>query len=50
MIDVSTKPTTLRRAVAESTVEMRLETVAAILAGDIPKGDVVEMTRATTLN
>ena len=49
MIDVSTKPTTLRRAVAESTVEMRLETVAAILAGDIPKGDVVEMTRATAM-
>ena len=34
MIDVSTKPTTLRRAVAESTVEMRSETVAAIRAGD----------------
>ena len=49
MIDVSTKPTTLRRAVAESTVEMRLETVAAIRAGDIPKGDVAEMTRATAM-
>ena len=49
MIDVSTKPTTLRRAVAESTVEMRPETVAAIRAGDIPKGDVAEMTRATAM-
>ena len=49
MIDVTTKPTTLRRAVAESTVEMRPETVAAIRAGDIPKGDVAEMTRATAM-
>jgi cyclic pyranopterin phosphate synthase len=49
MIDVSTKPTTLRRAIAEATVEMRLETVAAILARKIPKGDVAEMTRATAM-
>jgi molybdenum cofactor biosynthesis protein MoaC len=49
MIDVSTKTTTLRRAVAESTVEMRLETIAAIRAGAIPKGDVAEMTRATAM-
>ena len=49
MIDVTAKPTTLRRAVAESTVEMRLETVAAIRAGDVPKGDVAEMTRATAM-
>jgi molybdenum cofactor biosynthesis protein MoaC len=49
MIDVSTKTTTLRRAVAESTVEMRVETVAAIRAGDIPKGAVAEMTRATAM-
>jgi len=49
MIDVSAKPTTLRRAVAESTLEMRLETVAAIRTGDVPKGDVVEMTRATAM-
>jgi len=49
MIDVTTKPTTLRRAVAESTVDMRPETVAAIRQHEIPKGDVAEMTRATAM-
>ncbi|MCJ7756196.1 MAG: bifunctional molybdenum cofactor biosynthesis protein MoaC/MoaB [Thermoanaerobaculales bacterium] len=49
MIDVTGKPTTLRRAIAESTVEMQSETVAAIRACNIPTGDVLEMTRATAM-
>jgi len=49
MIDVTAKPTTLRRAVAESIVDMQPETVAAIRAQSIPKGDVAEMTRATAM-
>jgi len=49
MIDVTAKPTTLRRAVAESIVDMQPETVAAIRAQTIPKGDVAEMTRATAM-
>lgn len=49
MKDVSDRPTTLRRAVAEALVTMRPDTVAAIRAGTVPKGDVAAVTRAAGL-
>ena len=45
MVDVSAKPTTLRRAVAEGFVCMRPETVALIRAGGVEKGDALAVAR-----
>ncbi|MBE3563037.1 MAG: cyclic pyranopterin monophosphate synthase MoaC [Hydrogenibacillus schlegelii] len=42
MVDVSEKPDTDRRAVAETTLRMRPETLEAILSGGGPKGAVLE--------
>ncbi len=45
MVDVGSKDTTSRRAVAESFVRMKPETLAMIAAGDARKGDVIGTAR-----
>lgn len=45
MVDVSAKAETTRTAVAGARVVMRPETLAAIRAGDAPKGDVLGTAR-----
>ena len=45
MVDVSGKPETSRRAVAESRVRMRGETLREITGGGVPKGDVFAAAR-----
>ena len=45
MVDVSAKEVTAREAVARGEVAMRPETLAAIAAGEIPKGDVLVVAR-----
>jgi cyclic pyranopterin phosphate synthase len=45
MVDVSAKEVTHRRAVARAFVRMSAETVAAVAAGDAPKGDVLGVAR-----
>jgi cyclic pyranopterin phosphate synthase len=41
MVDVSEKPATARRAVAEAFVEMEQETLTAVIDGQVGKGDVL---------
>jgi cyclic pyranopterin monophosphate synthase len=41
MVDVSAKPVTARRAVAEATVSMSAETLSLVIDGGGPKGDVL---------
>ena len=45
MVDVSAKAETTRIAVAEGQVAMRADTMATILSGDAPKGDVLGTAR-----
>lgn len=45
MVDVSTKASTVRQAIAVGQVRMRPETLAAIQAGNAPKGDVISTAR-----
>jgi cyclic pyranopterin phosphate synthase len=45
MVDVSAKAATAREAVARGEVAMRRETLAAIAAGALPKGDVLAVAR-----
>ena len=45
MVDISTKQESEREAVAEGRVSMRPGTLALILAGDVPKGDVMAVAR-----
>ncbi|MBC8123348.1 MAG: cyclic pyranopterin monophosphate synthase MoaC [Gemmatimonadaceae bacterium] len=45
MVDVSAKPIAVRAAIAEARVRMRPDTLAAILAGNTPKGDVLATVR-----
>ena len=45
MVDVSDKEKTVRRAVAEGSIRMAPETLAAIMAGDAPKGEVLQVAR-----
>ena len=45
MVDVSAKAETQRRAVASGRIRMQQETLARILAGDAPKGDVLGVAR-----
>jgi cyclic pyranopterin phosphate synthase len=49
MVDVSAKPVTRRRAVAEGRIRMRRETLDAIRAGDVPKGDVLAVARLAAI-
>lgn len=41
MVDVSNKPVTRREAVARGLIHLQPDTLKAILAGEIPKGDVL---------
>jgi cyclic pyranopterin monophosphate synthase len=45
MVDVGGKAATARRAVATGTIRMSTQAVAAIRAGDAPKGDVLAAAR-----
>jgi len=45
MVDVSRKEESLRRAVAEGSIRMAAETLAAIQVGDTPKGEVLQVAR-----
>jgi len=45
MVDVSQKPTTVRRAVATARVRLDAETRALLLAGALPKGEVLATAR-----
>ena len=45
MVDVSDKDVTVRRARAAGRLRMQPETLARILAGDLPKGDVLAVAR-----
>ena len=49
MLDISDKITTLRTAKAQAIVEMSAETVKKILNREVPKGDVVELTKASAI-
>jgi cyclic pyranopterin phosphate synthase len=50
MVDVGDKPVTDRRAVAEATVRMRPDTLAALLDAGGPKGDAVVVARLAGIN
>jgi cyclic pyranopterin phosphate synthase len=43
MVDVTDKPVTARRAVAEATVKMDQETLTLVIDGSGPKGDVLSV-------
>lgn len=45
MVDISSKDTTSRMAIASACVRMRPETLAVILTGGAPKGDVLAAAR-----
>ncbi len=45
MVDVSSKDATIRTAMAEAIVRMKRETLALVLAGSVPKGDVLAVAR-----
>ncbi len=50
MVDVSAKPVTTRTATAEATITMRPDTLARILDGSMPKGDVFTVARLAGIN
>jgi cyclic pyranopterin monophosphate synthase len=45
MVDVSAKESTPRRAVAQAVLTTRPEVVAAVLTGDLPKGEAISTAR-----
>ncbi|MEO6698614.1 MAG: cyclic pyranopterin monophosphate synthase MoaC [Paraperlucidibaca sp.] len=45
MVDVSDKAVTVREARAEAIVRMQASTLARLMAGDLPKGDVFAVAR-----
>jgi cyclic pyranopterin phosphate synthase len=45
MVDVGEKPVTRRTATARAVVRMSADTLAAVMAGDAPKGDVLGTAR-----
>jgi cyclic pyranopterin phosphate synthase len=45
MVDVGGKPETRRRAVASGEIRMQPATLARIVAGEVPKGDVLAVAR-----
>jgi cyclic pyranopterin monophosphate synthase len=49
MVDVSAKPQTERWARARATVRMRPETAERVVAGDLPKGDVIGVARIAAI-
>ncbi len=50
MVDVSEKGVTQRTAVAEGSIRMSSETLAAIEAGDVKKGDVLQAARFAAIS
>ena len=49
MVDVSAKPNTARRARADGFIQMRAETLSAILGAQIKKGDVLGVARIAAI-
>src|SRR5512132_1265789 len=49
MIDISSKASTLRTAVARATVRMRPGTAARIRSGEVPKGDPLAVARVAAI-
>jgi cyclic pyranopterin monophosphate synthase len=49
MVDVSAKPATERWARARAVVRMSPDTAARVVAGDLPKGDVVAVARIAAI-
>lgn len=49
MVDVTEKPATARYARAAGTIRMRPETLALIMAGALPKGDVLAVARVAAV-
>ena len=45
MVDVSSKESTARRAVAQAVLTTRADVVAAVLTGDLPKGEAIGTAR-----
>jgi cyclic pyranopterin phosphate synthase len=45
MVDVSAKESTARRAVAQAVLTTRADVVAAVLTGDLPKGEAIGTAR-----
>jgi cyclic pyranopterin phosphate synthase len=45
MVDVSSKQSTARRAVAQAVLTTRADVVAAVLTGDLPKGEAIGTAR-----
>lgn len=45
MVDISAKPATVREARARGAVRMSAEALAAIIAGNLPKGEVIATAR-----
>lgn len=49
MVDVGRKPVSRRRAVAEGVLRMRAETLEALVAGEIEKGDALAVARIAAI-
>lgn len=49
MVDVGGKPVTRRRATAEGTIRTRPETLEALLAGEVAKGDAFAVARLAAI-
>ena len=49
MVDVGEKPVTRRRALAEGTIRMRAETLEALMAGEMEKGDALAVARLAAI-
>lgn len=49
MVDVSEKPVTRRKAVAEGRIRMRREVLEAVLAGEVEKGEALAVARIAAI-
>ncbi len=45
MVDVGSKPVTLREAIAQGLIHLQPQTIAAITTGSVPKGEVLNTAR-----
>ena len=45
MVDIGAKPSTVREALAEGQIRMGAETLQQLIAGELPKGDVLTVAR-----
>lgn len=50
MVDITSKETVLREAVAEGVIRLRKETVRRIIEGRVEKGDVFTVSRIAAIN